>query len=197
MNLLELRRLDHFVKRFERKLLTSGEVLLERFVGFGRTVRACGEQLLQFRNDDRVDQCGARGSQFRECFVEDGLDLGEIRGRRIRLKPDRFAQDAEPRAFQAIPVEEFSVGVGNMSDTPAGERVFGIVSNDDIHQTGEIGDTAGHRAERAVGERPAIIHSAAADKTGRRPHSHDAVPGRRPADRCKSFFTDSHGREVR
>src|SRR5437016_5932809 len=99
MNLLELRRMNHFGKRFERKLLASREVLLERFLGFGGTVRACGEQLLQFRDNDRVDKRSSRGSQFRERLVEDGLDLGEIRGRRIRLKPDRFAQNAEPRAF--------------------------------------------------------------------------------------------------
>src|SRR5262245_36694207 len=84
-----------------------------------------------------------------------------------------------------------------MTDTSGRKRVFRVIAYNDVQELRQIGNGTRHGAERSRNGWPPRVNSTAAHKAGRRTHSDDRVPGRRAADRRKTFLSDSYRTEVR
>ena len=84
-----------------------------------------------------------------------------------------------------------------MTHASSGKRILGIVADHNIEKFRQIGDRPRHRPQRAINLGPAVKHAAAADESGRWPHTDNRIPRRWTPNRCKSLLADSDRRKIR
>src|SRR5262245_45038797 len=101
----------------------------ERFVAVGRVSRPLREQLVELGNDDRINDLGAGGLQFRDCFIENFSDFFEIFRIRLGLIAHRLAQDADAWSFQAVLIERLRIAAWNIANATGCKRILRIVAH--------------------------------------------------------------------
>src|SRR5215813_10541593 len=196
-DLSEIRRILCFLTRFIRRRRASAQVICEGLFFVSEASRPFRKQFFELWNDHGVDDHGAGSVELRDGLVEYLCDFAEIFRGRLCGVTHRLAQDTNARSLQTFWVEKHGVTIRYMTHTPGRKRVFRVVAYDNVQELRQIGNGTGHGAERSRNGWPPRVNSTAAHKAGRRTHSDDRVPGRRAADRRKTFLSDPYRTEVR
>src|SRR4030095_6583480 len=118
--LFEIRRVDDVLTRLEGRIRIARKIKLQRLIGADAVGVALREQRLEVRDDDGIDDDSARGCQLRDVLLEHRVDFLEIRQAGLGRVPDRFAQDSDARAFQAVAIEKASVAAVVFSNAGRG-----------------------------------------------------------------------------
>ena len=99
-----------------------------------------GRELVKLRNDQRINDLRSRTMQIGDSSVEQSEDLwiGSIRAARL-------PKHGDPSAHRSVPVQKSHVSRRNLSIGLRGCWVRRVDAGDDVKQSREVGDGAGHR----------------------------------------------------
>src|SRR5262249_47408381 len=118
--LLDLGRVDDVGSVLVGRRRIAREIELERGVGLDRVAFARGEELLEVRDHDRINERRAGGFQLGDILLKYPIDDLEIRSVRVGLVADRFTQNADARSIERARVEMARVASLDLADAKRG-----------------------------------------------------------------------------
>src|SRR4030095_9691723 len=101
----ELRRSRNVLASLERRIRIASQVRPQSFIRYSGIVCAFGEQCLEIRNNDRINDSRAGRPQLAKTFLKYGIDFLEVLGIRLRIQSNRFAQHTDPSALETASLE--------------------------------------------------------------------------------------------